>query len=742
MIARPASKIARPLAGAYPLSCMRNGKPPRNKRSAQAASPDTSPSAERFLNRELSLLSFDRRVLEEAQDPRHPLLERLKFLAIVATNLDEFGMIRVAGLHDQVAAGVIRPSPDGRSPQQQLDAISEEVKRQLAAQQQLLRALLPLLQAQGIELVSYQELDPDERTAMDGFFSREIFPVLTPLATDPSHPFPHISNRSLNLAVAIRDAEGEERFARVKVPEVLPRLLPVSPPPRTGAAPSRRRFVWIEDVIASNIQALFPGMPVTEAHPFRVIRDADMELQEDEAEDLLRTIEQSVRRRRFGAVVWCQVASVMPERLRQLLAENMEVDAVDVLSLDGRLGLEALHEIAALDRHDLRDSSFIPALPPALSAGEGIFTVIRRHDVLLHHPYDSFEPVVQLLREAAADKDVVAIKQTLYRVGKNSPVVEALLAARARGKQVTVLVELKARFDEENNIEWARALEKDGVHVVYGLLGLKTHCKLLLVVRREPEGLRRYVHVGTGNYNPLTASVYTDLGLLTCNPEVGADASDLFNLLTGYSAQKSWRQLLVAPLALRERLAAMIDREIAHVRAGRGGQLCFKVNAVVDPSIILKLYEASAAGVQVELVVRGVCCLRPGVPGLSERIRVVSILGRFLEHSRLFWFGNGGQPEVYLGSADLMQRNLDRRVEVLCPILDPAMRALVKAEVLDTALRDTAGARVLAGDGSYVRVKPAGTEPAFDSQGFLIEKHQRQALLPGRELAAGPLPRG
>jgi len=544
--------------------------------------------------------------------------------------------------------------------------------------------------------------------------------VLTPLAFDPGRPFPHISNLSLNLAVLIRDREGQERFARVKVPGTLPRLVPVD----AGAG---RTFVWLEDVVAAHLDALFPGMQVLESHPFRVVRNADFEIQELEAADLLETVEEGVRRRRFGEVVRLTVRRGIADRVLRLLAHELEVDPLDVYRIEGVLGLSDLVQLATLDRPDLRDGAFVPAMPGGLeTAGEDldVFAAIRRGDILLHHPYDSFVPVVDFLRAAARDPDVLAIKMTLYRVGRNSPVVAALMDANLHGKQVAVLVELKARFDEESNIEWARALEKEGVHVVYGLPGLKTHAKVLLIVRRENGGIRRYVHLATGNYNALTAQVYTDLGYLTCDEAIGADVTDLFNYLTGYSAKTAYRRLLVAPINLREALEARILREIEHAHAGRPARLVFKVNALVDRAMIRLFYRASQAGVDVDLLVRGICCLRPGVPGVSERIRVTSIVGRFLEHSRIFYFRNGGAEEVFLGSADLMPRNIFRRVEVLFPVTDARHVAAIRDEILAVYLADNLKTRRMRPDGSYQRVRVPEGEAPMNAQAWLLRRRE------------------
>jgi polyphosphate kinase len=677
-----------------------------------------------FFNREQSWIAFNRRVLEEASDPRNPLLERVKFLAIFATNLDEFFMTRVSGVKEQLAAGVQKHSPDGLTPSEQLAAIRHHLLPLLEEERRLLREdLMPQLDAEGIHVLNYEELTASQRTCMTAYFERQVFPVLTPLDFDPSHPFPFISNLSLNLAVFVRDPEEGTLFARVKVPEVLPRLIPIPPEAldgANGAAPSRRAcFVWIEQVIAANLQSLFPGVEVLSAYPFRVTRNADMEIEEDEADDLLRTIEQSVLQRRFGAVVRLAVHKDLPAQVRELLLEHLKLTADDVYTLDGPLGLSSLMALYSLDRPDLKDPPFVPGLPAPLRNQPDIFAAIRAGDILLHHPYDSFAPIVDMLNAAATDPDVLAIKQTLYRVGRNSPIVNALMHAREQGKQVTVLVELKARFDEENNITWARALERAGVHVVYGLIGLKTHAKIALFVRNESDGIRRYMHLGTGNYNASTARTYTDMGLLTCRPDIGADVSELFNFLTGYSRQRSYRKLLVAPVAMREQMLELIEREMAvHLGQG-GGHLIFKMNQLVDPQMITELYRASQIGVRVDLIVRGICALRPSVPGMSENISVRSIVGRFLEHSRIYYFHNGGAEEMYLGSADLMERNLDRRVEAMFPVEDPALLRHLRDDLLEAYLRDNVRVRILQPDGTYSRLKPPPGEPVVDSQAFI-----------------------
>ncbi|MBE3566905.1 MAG: polyphosphate kinase 1 [Thermogemmatispora sp.] len=692
-------------------------------------SPSTSSSMDLerpdlYINRELSWIEFNRRVFEEAQDSRHPLLERVKFLSIFDTNLDEFMMIRVAGLKDKVAARATTPSPDGLSAEEQL----REVRRRLAPLVQEVRRywrqeLLPRLAEQHIYILDYEQLDEEQRAALAEYFEYEIFPVLTPLAVDPGHPFPHISNRSLNLAVVINDAVHGERFARVKVPPRLPRFIQVPLPLHARTAPGVQpvAFVWIEQVIAAHLSRLFPGIDVWESYPFRVLRDADIELQEDEASDLLEDVEKSVRERRFGSVVDLAVNPSMPPRIRSLLLDNLEIDASDLTVIDGPLGMGDLMELHALNRPDLKDPPFTPRVPRLLSKYCGdLFAAIREQDLLLHRPYDSFGVVVDFIRAAATDPQVLAIKQTLYRVGTNSPVVHALLEAVEHGKQVATLVELKARFDEENNIEWARALERAGVHVVYGLIGLKTHAKVALVVRREPDGLRRYVHLSTGNYNALTARTYEDFCLLTCDPVIGADVSDLFNSLTGYSRLNAYRKLLVAPVSLRRGILERIEREIRLRREYGYGLLIFKLNALVDPEIIYKLYEASQAGVRIELIVRGICCLRPGIPGISENIRVRSIVGRFLEHSRIFYFYNGGAEELFLGSADMMQRNLNNRVETLFPIEDPHLRQAIRERVLEILLADTVNARELLPDGTYARLRPQPGEPPLDCQAWFL----------------------
>jgi len=684
-----------------------------------------------YINRELSLLEFQRRVLEEALDENNPLLERAKFLAILGSNLDEFFMVRVSGLKKQLDAGIIDVPPDGLTPAEQLAAIRKTAQGLMTqARESLIKDLLPALDKAGIHILDYKNLDERQKANVKSYFDEVVFPVLTPLAFDPGHPFPHISNLSLNLAVLISDQEQRQHFARIKVPNTLPRLVPIKRSSgsvrRDGTVPYHHYFVWLEQLISANLDALFPGMQVLEVHPFRVTRDADLEIQELEADDLLESMEESVRQRRFGSVVRVTINNDMPAHVREILITNLEMERNDVYILSGPLGLSDLMQLYAIERHDLKDPPFTPATPPVLKAETydgNLFAMIRKQDILVHHPYESFGPVVDFLRAAARDPDVLAIKQTLYRVGRNPPVVHALLEAVENGKQVAVLLELKARFDEESNIVWAKKLEAAGVHVIYGLLGLKTHSKIALVVRKEGEGIHRYIHLGTGNYNAVTAQVYEDLGMFTCDDEIGVDATDLFNYLTGYSSKKTYRKLLVAPINLRERLEALIQREIEHQGHGEKGHLIFKVNSLVDKPIIKLLYQASQAGVKVDILARGICCLRPGLKDVSENIQVTSIVGRFLEHSRIFYFRNAGQDEIYLGSADLMPRNINRRVEVLFPVRDKVMIRYLRDEVLATYLIDNVRARRMLPDGTYERLKPRPKDTPVDSQAWLLERH-------------------
>lgn len=676
-----------------------------------------------YINRELGLLAFQRRVLEEAEDPGSPLLERVKFLSILGSNLNEFFMVRVAGLLSQMEAGITDAGPDGMPPRAQLIAIRREIKRLMSDAYKCLASLRGELDEAGIQLLDYAGMNEVQRRVASNYFIETAFPVLTPLAFDPGRPFPHISNLSLNLAALICDSQGNERFARIKVPDSLPPLVPVNraatPKQKRRRSQSHLEFVWLEQVIASHLGSLFPGMQVREVHPFHVTRDAEMAIKELEAEDLLESIEAGVRQRRFGDVVRLMVAEDMPPHILEILMNNLEVEASEIYRLNGPLSLSRLMHLYNLDRPDLKDAPFVPALPATLAqAGneEDLFALIAHQDILLHHPYESFQPVIDFLKKAAHDPNVLAIKICLYRTGRNSPIVQALLEAIEEEKQVAALVELKARFDEESNIEWARALEAEGVHVVYGLIGLKIHCKVAMVVRREGERIARYVHLSTGNYNAVTAHLYTDIGMFTASEEVADDVTHLFNYLTGYSAKADYKRLLVAPVNLRAGVEAMIEREIEHQKQGRRGHLIFKTNALVDPEMIQLLCRASQAGVQVQLLVRGICCLRPGLAGVSENIEVTSIVGRFLEHSRIYYFHNGGNEEVYLGSADLMPRNLDHRVEILFPLADPKIIARVRDELLRGYLADTANARRMLSDGTYVRKSASSGNPPFNCQ--------------------------
>ena len=703
------------------------------ERKPNGKQPDlTDPSL--YVNRELSLLEFHRRVLEEAQDERNPLLERIKFLAIVGSNLDEFFMVRVTGLRKQVDAGVVDLPADSTPPARVLAEIRKVALELMTQARELLRDdILPALKKTGIHVMDYKALTERQRQMADEYFDEFVFKVVTPLAFDTGHPFPHISNLSLNLAVVIRDENGQERFARIKVPRSLPRLVPIKRSSgsvrKDGTPPHNHYFVWLEQVLVANLGKLFPGLQVVEAHPFRVTRDADMVIQELEAADLLDSIEQSVRQRRFGSVTRLSIQEAMPTRIREILTENLQMDHRDIYTVEGQLGLSDLMGLYGLDRPELKDPPLKQSIPAILKSipGDGdIFAMTRQEDILLHHPYDSFMPVVEFLQRAAQDPDVLAIKQTLYRVGRNSPVVEALLEARENGKEVAVLVELKARFDEESNIGWARALEKEGVHVIYGLLGLKTHSKIALVVRKEGEHIRRYVHLATGNYNVVTAQIYEDIGMFTADEDIGADATDLFNYLTGYSSKKEYRKLLVAPVNLRPRMEALIEREIDRQRSGGCGHLIFKMNALVDPRMIRKLYRASQAGVRVDLIVRGMCCLRPGIPGISENIRVISVVGRFLEHSRVYYFCNGGNEEVYLGSADLMPRNINWRVEVLFPVQDRRLVHYLRDEMLETYLQANTKVRLMKPDGAYEMVRSGSGKNMLNPQEWLLNFHQRK----------------
>jgi len=692
-----------------------------------------------YFNRELSWLEFNYRVLSEALDERTPLLERLKFLAIFSSNLDEFFMVRVAGLKQQVAANVSKRTPDGRTPGQQLLDIRDRLHPDVQSQHHHFHSVLrPHLAQEGIFLLDYIDLDEEQRDYLRQYFHDQLFPTLTPLAVDPSHPFPFISNLSLNLAVVMRDPDNDDKeyFARVKVPKVFPRfiVLPEQLSGRRLPPKSKRSSVWtgvpLEQVIAHNLDALFPGMDIQEYYPFRITRHADLALEEEEADDLLLAIEQELRKRRWsGSVVRVEVQAGLPENIHDMLVRELEVEPDDVYMVEGLIGLQDLFLIASLPLPEHKDepwSAVIPARlrrfnehsdPDDLELEEDLFTEIRdRGDLLLHHPYHSFSATVQRFVELAAhDPNVLAIKMTLYRTSGDSPVVKALMEAAENGKQVAVLVELKARFDEENNINWARQLEQVGIHVVYGLVGLKTHTKIAMVVRREKDKMRRYVHIGTGNYNPKTARLYTDLGILSCHEDLGADLTDLFNHLTGYSRQKNYRQLLVAPVNMRSRMLDLIRQEREHCQNGHTGRIVAKMNSLVDPEIIRSLYQASQAGVKIDLIVRGMCCLRPGVLGVSDNINVISIIGRFLEHSRIFYFQNLGDEQVFIGSADWMPRNLNRRVEAITPVLDPTLAQDLQ-EMLGVMLSDNRQAWDLQPDGSYVQRQPLSDTAVQSSQ--------------------------
>lgn len=687
----------------------------------------TAPSL--YINRELSLLEFQRRVLEEARDEENPLLERLKFLAILGSNMDEFYMVRVSGIRKQVEANILKLSEDGLTPREELAVIRKSAQDLMQdAQQCFQRKLLPKLDKEGIHVLDYQKLSASQKERTDKYFKDVVYPVLTPLALDPSHPFPHISNLSLNLAIVIRDKKGNEKFARLKVPDTLPRLIPIKRSSggarKDGTIPFHHYFVWIEQVIAANLADLFPGLEVVSAHPFRIVRDADIEIQELEADDLLETMQQSIRKRKFGSVVQVAVYPTMPDEIRDLLVENLEVTPNDVYVMNHPLGLANLWQLyGSVERFELKYPPYIQRIPKPLrnlEAPGNIFDVIRSENILLHHPYETFSPVIDFLNTAARDPNVLAIKQTVYRVGSNAPVVEALLEAAERGKQVAVLMELKARFDEESNIGWARALEDAGVHVVYGLVGLKTHCKVSMVIRREGEGIRRYLHLATGNYNAVTSRFYEDLGMFTCDEDMGSDATDLFNYLTGYSTKMTYKKLLVAPVNLREQIESRIRREIEHAKAGNKARIIFKMNSLVDMEMIQLIYRASQAGVKIDLLIRGMCCLRPGIKGVSENIRVLSIVGRYLEHSRIYYFQNNGEDEVYLGSADLMPRNLNHRVEVVFPVENKSQVRFVREKILEAYLKDNVRARVLESDGRYKRSKPNDGEKRFDVQSHLM----------------------
>ena len=693
------------------------------KSSIKERGKDVLEDSRLFINREISWVRFNTRVLEEAKDETHPLLERVKFLAICGSNLDEFFMIRVSGLKRQLNKGALEPPPDQMTPLEQLLALREELKPLLDEHLKCWQEdILPKLRQNGVYIHRMEELTMDERGQLREHFEKVIFPTLTPLALDLVHPFPFISNLSINLAVVVRDANGHEKFARVKVPNGLfPRLIEFDDD--TDKSGKANHFVFLEDLVASNLDLLFPGMKVETSFAFRITRDADIEIELDEAEDLLTAVEEGVEKRRVGAPTRLEVDSTMPVHLRDLFASKLGLPPYLVYQTPPPLGFVDLWQLWSLPRQDLKDIPFLPYVPPALQNEKKIFAAIKDHDYVLYHPYDSFVPVVNLLKEAAVDPEVLAIKITLYRVDRHSPIIEALMEARDNGKAVAATVELKARFDEENNIEWARALETKGVHVVYGLADLKVHAKLCLIIRKEKSGIVRYSHISSGNYNTTTARVYGDIGYLTSDQEIGSDVSDLFNSLTGYSQKEDYRRLLVSPVSMRREIIKRIDREIERHKEKGNGYLGWKLNALVDKEIIQALYAASMAGVKIDLNVRGLCCLRPGIKGISDNIRVVSIVGRFLEHARIYYFHNGGDEEVLLGSSDMMPRNLQKRVEVLFPVGDKKLRNALVKDILDVHLADNVKARILRADGSYVRVQPEHGEKKLSSQLWMI-KHR------------------
>ena len=702
-------------------------EPPTRRLYDTARLPALEPKAENsqrlFFNRELSLLQFNKRVLGEGLSHDNPLLERLKFLGIFSSNLDEFFMIRVSGLKEELQENVTELSPDGMTPSEQLHEIRQQVLTMVRDQSQsFMNDLIPDLEANGIVIAQYGELSAHERAEMDTYFDETVLPVLTPLAVDRSHPFPYISPLSLNLGLIVEAPSTpspadppkfkfEPRFVRIKVPSVVPRLVPVGL--------SRMKYILQEDLIEANIQKLFPGMIPGQCRRFRVTRDADIEIREEEASDLLSLIQQEVQQRRFGMPVRLEVSADMPEEMINYLQESLNLEDDDVYRIDGPLAIQDFLSLYELERSDLKDKPF-QAVTPEWLGKRSIFETISERDILVHHPFDSYDCVTRFINEAVEDENVVAIKICLYRTGPESPIPPALIRASQQGKQVTALIELKARFDEEHNIEWARQLDEAGVHVVYGMVGLKTHGKLTLVVRREGNKLNRYVHIASGNYNPTTSCTYTDVGMFTADSEIGADATEFFNYLTGCSRQTDYRKLFVAPVSLRQKMEALIDREIAHAKEGRPAHIVAKLNRLADKPMIQKLYDASNAGVKIELIVRGICMLRPGVVGLSENITVRNIVGRFLEHSRVYWFANNGADEVYIGSADWMSRNLNHRIEVLAPVSDPGLKAYLRDVVLPAYLKDNVKAQELHADGFYI---PVGIEPGekpFDCQTYFL----------------------
>ena len=697
---------------------------------------------ENYVNRELSWLEFDYRILEEARDKNLPLFERLKFLSITASNLDEFFMVRVASLKDMVHAGYVKPDLAGLKPEEQLEKIGEKTHELVALQYSTYnRSLIPALRLNGLRIVArHEDLTKEEGEYVDQYFRDNVYPVLTPMAVDSSRPFPLIYNKSLNIAALVKEKEKEDQldFAMVQVPSVLPRIVEI---PAEG---EERVVILLEEIIERNMPSLFVRHEILAAHPFRIMRNADLSIDEDEAEDLLKEIEKQLKKRRWGEAIRLEIEENADKRLLKRLKKELDIHSGDIFSISGPLDLTFLMKMYGMEGFDhLKAPKYTPQPNPAFMNDDDIFTNIRKGDILLHHPYESFDPVVNFVQTAAGDPQVLAIKQTLYRVSGNSPIIAALAEAADRGKQVFVLVELKARFDEENNINWAKTLEKAGCHVIYGLLGLKTHSKITLVVRREEDRIRRYVHLGTGNYNDSTAKLYTDCGILTCHPQIGEDATAVFNMMSGYSEPLQWNQLAVAPIWLRKRFLRMIARERDHARAGRKARIIAKVNSLCDRDIIAALYEASCAGVKIDLIVRGICCLRAGVPGLSENISVRSIVGNFLEHIRIFYFENDESPEVYMASADWMPRNLDRRVEIMFPILDEKLREKA-IHILAVQLADNVKAHVLQPDGSYARIDRRGKTAVCAQETFCQEaveavKKERESQVPGNKRVFVPV---
>lgn len=687
----------------------------------QACSLLSDPSL--YINRELSWIRFNQHVLDEAKDPSHPLLERIKFLAIFSNNLDEFFMVRVSGLHHQLAEGVLKLPPDGLTTMELLERIHSDLIPLLEEQTRIwLLEIIPQLAKSGIIIHNLLNLEEKRRKRLRKYFYREIFPVLTPLAFDKSHPFPFISNLALNLAVILkRPGTHDELFARIKIPNTLfPRLIELPPDPEKKEQTGTLEFIFLEDLIADNLDLLFPGMEIVTAYPFRVTRDADIEIEEDEADDLLSAVEQSISKRWIGTPVRIEIGIDMNPAISEMMGAKLAKYPHMFYRVSGPVGMADLFCLLNINRPDLKDIPFAQSIPGVLGNDVDIFRAIKQRDIILFHPYESFEPVIELLRKAAQDPDVLAIKMTLYRTGTNSPIVQALLDAREQGKAVSVLVELKARFDEENNIGWARALEQAGAHVVFGIMGLKVHAKLCLIVRKEKAGIVRYVHMSSGNYNAATAKIYTDIGLLTANEEISSDVSHLFNVLTGYSQYSSYHHLLVAPGGVKTGIISLIEGEIKRQQEHCDGKLIFKLNALQDEGVIRSLYQASQEGVQIHLQIRGICCLRPGIEGISDNITVTTIVGRFLEHTRIFYFHNGGDPIVLMGSSDLMPRNLKRRIEVLFPILDPGIRNEIIETILPVHLHDTIKRRVLRADGTYERIQKDQNSPV-SAQEWLIE---------------------